>query len=111
MTRGKVFSCEITASLGVRGKLLQKHGIDLWEIEEIVYDDPQAFSLVHGDSYFIFGRTFAGRYLLVLVRILSPEEIGALGDDPGIRRLRVITAREMNRKQKQMYEARRGGNR
>jgi len=109
MGRGKAFQCEITVSSGVREKLLRKHHIETWEIEEIVYDDPRAFSITHRDCYFIYGRTFAGRYLLALVRILSEEEVTAVGLQPGTHALRIITARDMNKTQRDMYN-RRGGN-
>ncbi len=108
MGRGKAFQCEITVSSGVREKLLQKHHIEIWEIEEILYDDPRAFSITHRDCYFIYGRTFAGRYLLALVRILSEEEVTAIGLEHGIHALRIITARDMNKAQRDMYN-RRGG--
>jgi hypothetical protein len=47
MGRGKAFQCEITLSSGVKEKLLQKHNIELWEIEEVIYDDPYAFSITY----------------------------------------------------------------
>jgi len=45
MGRGKVFQCEVTISSGVREKLFKKHNIEIWEIEEVIYDDPHAFSI------------------------------------------------------------------
>ena len=75
MGRGKPFQCEITVSTGVEEKLFKKHNIEIWEIEEVIYDDPYALSISYRDCYFIYGRTFSGRYLLVLVRILSLKEI------------------------------------
>ena len=45
MAKGKPFECEITISSGVEQKLLKKHNIELWEIEEVVYDDSYAFSI------------------------------------------------------------------
>jgi hypothetical protein len=45
MTQGKVFECEITLSSGVEEKLLKKNSIEVWEIEEVVYDDADAFSI------------------------------------------------------------------
>lgn len=108
MSRGKVFRCEITVSPGVREKLLRKHQVEIWEIEEIIYDDPCAFSITHRDCYFIYGRTFAGRYLLALVRILSPQEVGEIGLQPSTHALRIITARDMSQTQRNMYDKRRG---
>ena len=107
MGRGKIFQCQITVSSGVEEKLLRKHGIEVWEIEEVIYDDPSAFSLTYRDCYFVYGQTFAGRYLIVLVRLLSAEEISKLGFTPGTHLLKVITARDMNSHQKRMYNKRR----
>ena len=35
MVRGKAFQCEITVSSGVNDKLLIKHNIEVWELEEV----------------------------------------------------------------------------
>lgn len=107
MGRGKAFQCEITLSSGVKEKLLQKHNIELWEIEEVIYDDPYAFSITYRDCYFIYGRTFAGRYLLVLIRVLSSQEVSKLGFNPGTDLLKIITARDMNTKQRKLYNRKR----
>lgn len=107
MGRGKVFQCEITISSGVKEKLLKKHAIEIWEIEETIYDDPYAYSITYKDCYFIYGQTFAGRYLLVLVRILSPEEIFELGFLSGSKFIKIITARDMNAKQRKIYDKKR----
>lgn len=108
MGRGKVFQCEITVSSVVKHKLFQKHNIEIWEAEEVIYDDPHAFSITYQDCYFIYGRTFAGRYLLVLVRLLSPEEVSKLDFAQGTNALRIITARDLNAKQRKMYDKKRG---
>ena len=107
MGRGKVFQCQVTVSSGVEDKLLKKHHIEVWEIEEVVYDDPNAFSLTYRDCYFVYGQTFAGRYLIVLVRVLSDEEISKLDFAPGTNLLKIITARDMNPHQRRMYNKRR----
>ena len=108
MGRGKVFECEITVSTGVKAKLLRKHNIEIWEIEEVVYDDSYAFSITHKDCYFIYGQTFSGRYLLVLVRILAPKEAPELGFNPGTNVIKIITARDMNTNQRRKYIERKG---
>ena len=107
MGRGKVFQCEITVSSGVEEKLFSRHNIEMWEIEEAVYDDPGAFSITYRDCHFIYGQTFAGRYLLVLGRILSAEEVCQFGIEAKTNVLKVITARDMNRNQKNTYNKRR----
>ncbi len=108
MGRGKVFECEVTVSSGVREKLQKKHHIEIWEVEEVIYDDPHSFSMTYKDCYFIYGQTFSGRYLLVLVRVMSSEEVLKLGFVKGTNLLKIITARDMNSKQRKAYNERRG---
>jgi hypothetical protein len=107
MGRGVVFECHITVSAGVRHKLLKKHRIEVWEIEEVVYEDSDAFSLTCRDCHFIYGQTFAGRYLIVLVRVLSPQEVSRLGFASGTNVLKIIAARDMNPHQRRTYIKRR----
>jgi uncharacterized DUF497 family protein len=108
MGRGKVFQCEVTISSGVREKLLKKHNIEIWEVEEVIYDDPHAFSITYRDCYFLYGQTFSGRYLLILVRLLSSEEVAKLGFKQGINFIKIITARDMNKNQRKMYDKKKG---
>ena len=108
MGRGKVFQCEVTISSGVREKLFKKHNIEIWEVEEVIYDDPHAFSITYRDCYFIYGQTFSGRYLLILVRLLSSEEVAKLGFKQGINFIKIITARDMNKNQRKMYNEKKG---
>jgi hypothetical protein len=108
MSRGKPFQCEITLSSGVKEKLTQKHDIDIWEIEEIIYDDPNAFSIKHQDCYFVYGQTSSGRYLLALLRILNPEELIILDIQAEAGVAKIITAREMNETQRKNYLKRKG---
>ena len=89
MGRGKVFQCEATVSSGVREKLLKKHNIEIWEVEEVIYDDPHAFSITYRDCYFLYGQTFSGRYLLILVRLLSLEEVTKLGFNNAINFIKI----------------------
>jgi len=107
MGRGKIFQCQITVSSGIEDKLQKKHHIEVWEIEEVIYDDPNAFSLTYRDCYFVYGQTFAGRYLIVLVRVLSAEEASKLDFTTGTNVLKIITARDMNPHQRKMYNKRR----
>lgn len=107
MDLGKAFQCEITVSSGVEKKLSRKHNIEIWEIEEVIYDDSYSFYITYRDCYFIYGRTFSGRYLLILVRVLSSEEVSKLGFKPGTNILKIITARDMNKKQTRMYNSKR----
>ena len=108
MSRGKVFQCEVTISSGVIEKLLNKHNIEIWEVEEVIYDDPHSFSITYRDCYFLYGQTFSGRYLLILVRLLSLEEVTKLGFKNEINFIKIITARDMNKSQRKMYNQKRG---
>ena len=45
---------------------------------------------------------------LVLVRILSPEEAVDLNFEPGVNVIKIITARDMNQKQRRMYSFKKG---
>ena len=108
MVASKVFQCEVTVSSGVKEKLLIKHNIEIWEIEEVIYDDPHAFSIAHRDCYFIYGQSYSGRYILALVRILSSQEVTELGFEPGRNVLKIITAKDMNKKQRKKYNNRKG---
>ena len=108
MVAGKVFQCDVTVSSGVKEKLLIKHNIEIWEVEEAIYDDPNAFSITHRDCYFIYGQTYSGRCILVLVRILSSQEVIDLGFERGRNVLKIITARDMNKKQRRKYSNRKG---
>jgi len=108
MGRGKIFQCEVTASSGVKEKLQKKHHIEIWEVEEVIYDDPYAFSITYQDCYFVYGQTFSGRYLLVLVRVLSSKEVLKFGLTQGTNVVKIITARDMNSKQRKTYNKKRG---
>jgi uncharacterized DUF497 family protein len=103
----RILECCLTVSPGVEAKLFSKHGLEVWEVEEALYDDPSAFALRHGDCHFVYGRTFAGRYLLILVRLLEPQEVARLDLDTQQNWIRLVTARDMNRTQRQLYERRR----
>jgi uncharacterized DUF497 family protein len=110
MGRGKPFECEVIVSPGVEEKLSRKHGLEMWEIEEAIFDDPNAFSLKHKDCHFVYGQTLSGRYLLVLVRVLEMEEVRNLGFARGTNLVKIITARDMNQGQRRYYNARKGTN-
>jgi uncharacterized DUF497 family protein len=108
MDRWKVFQCEVTISSGVKEKLFKKHNIEIWEVEEVIYDGPHTFSITYRDCYFLYGQTFSGRYLLILVRLLSSEELAKLGFKQGINFIKILTARDMNKNQRKMYNKKRG---
>jgi uncharacterized DUF497 family protein len=91
-----------------KNKIEIVHNIEIWEVEEVVFDDSYSFSITYRDCYFIYGQTFSGRYLLVLVRLLSLEEVTKLGFKQGINVIKIITARDMNKNQRKMYNKKRG---
>jgi len=108
VSKGKIFQCEITVSSGVEEKLFKKHGIEIWEVEEAIYDDPFAFAITYQNCYFVYGQTFSGRYLLVLIRVLSVAEVTEMGFPHDSNVIKIITAREMNPKQRRLYLKRKG---
>ena len=78
MGQRKVFQCEVTISSVVREKFFKKHNIEIWEVEEVIYDDPHAFSITYRDCYFLYGQTFSGRYLLILVTKPTMEKVNVV---------------------------------
>jgi len=52
--------------------------------------------------------SFLGRSLLVLVRILSPDEVSEMGRETGKNMLKIITARDMNPNQRKKYLEKKG---
>lgn len=74
----------------------QKHGVQAWECEQVFFNEPL---LILDDPrhstvevrFAAFGRTDAGRLLVVIYTIR-----GHL--------IRVISARDMNRKEREFYE-------
>jgi hypothetical protein len=102
-------SAEALVSRAVREKLRVKHRLELWDVEQALFDDPGRFALRAGDLYAVYGRTFVGRYLLCLVRRLRPEEVPESERGQPVLYLRLVTAREMDDAQRRRYQARRGG--
>jgi hypothetical protein len=99
---------ELWISRSVRQKLESKHRLEAWEVEQAIFDDPDRFVQQIGDLYAVYGRSFAGRYLLCLVRQLRPDEITGWTGDPSVKVLRLITARDMDEAQRRRYRAQRG---
>ncbi len=100
---------ELWVSRGVREKLHTKHRLEVWEIEQAIFDDPDRFAVRAGDLYAMYGRTFAGRYILSLVRQLPQGEVAGQVRDLRVAILRLVTARDMNATQRRQYQHRRGG--
>jgi hypothetical protein len=72
------------------------------------YSKISSTSITYRNCYFVYGQTFSGRYLLVLVRLLSQEEAAVLDLTPGTDALKIITARDMNTGQRKMCNKKKG---
>ena len=80
---------------GNRGKKL-KHGVSKGESEQIFFNEPlivldDPVHSVAEDRYAAFGKTDGGRKLVVIFTMRG-------------QRIRVISARDMNRKERKYYE-------
>jgi uncharacterized DUF497 family protein len=71
-------------------KLRAKHQVDLAEVQDVFGADPW-IRRGPGDRYIVYGRTSAGRYLLVVVR------------DLGRGLCEIRTARDMTATEKRSY--------
>jgi uncharacterized DUF497 family protein len=80
---------------GNRDKNL-KHGVHGWECEQVFFNEPlvileDAKHSVAEDRFAAFGQTDAGRELIVVYTMRK-------------KRLRVISARDMNKRERDFYE-------
>jgi uncharacterized DUF497 family protein len=75
-------------------KIWQKHKVTTEEVEEVIYDDkPISIKGISG-SYWVYGQSLSGRYLFIVLR-----RKGFISSQ-----YKVITAREMQDKEKKFYE-------
>lgn len=73
---------------------IARHGVHPLEAQEVIDDDP--FVTYRGEGkYLAYGQTDGGRYLVVVYTWKSNE------------RLRVITARDMNKRERRMFHRKR----
>ena len=77
-------------------KLAFKHGVETYEVEEVLKDNPKIRLIEKGerkgeDVYMATGQTDAGRYLLVVFILKAMKE--AL----------ILTARDMNSAERKRY--------
>ena len=84
---------EIECSPAVADKLASKHGVERYEVEEMLLGEPHVLRGPVG-LYYALGRTDAGRYLVVVFRKLSPESA------------RIVTARDMDASERRTYRRR-----
>jgi uncharacterized DUF497 family protein len=75
-------------------KIKRKHQVTPAEVEEVFFEDAPTFRKSGGVVY-AFGQTHAGRYLFIVFEHLAHG------------RARVITARQMDNKEKRHYKKRR----
>ena len=83
----------LTLTQEVIDKIWQKHHVAAEEVEEAVYDDKPACIKGVSGSYWVYGQTLAGRYLFIVLRRKGTGS-----------KYKVITAREMQDKEKKYYE-------
>ena len=74
----------------------ERHHVSHIECEEIFFNSPiiARRDMPHSigeDRYFVLGRTDSGRFLFVVFTVRGPK-------------IRVISARDMNRKERKIYE-------
>jgi hypothetical protein len=67
---------------------IAEHGVVPLEVEELLFEDEPHYRRAGKGVHHVYGRTGAGRYLFVVLRIL------------GRGRGRVVTARNMTRKER-----------
>jgi uncharacterized protein len=75
----------------------RKHGVDAEECEQVFFNEPLLVSSdarhsVAEDRFAAFGRTDQDRWLVVVYTLRGTK-------------LRVISARDMNKKERQLYES------
>ncbi|MBI1882751.1 MAG: BrnT family toxin [Chlamydiae bacterium] len=73
---------------------IARHGVLPEEVEEVCRSSFQCKERGRGGFYYVTGQTHAGRYLFIVVRYL------------GHRKVKVITARDMDEKEKYRYKKR-----
>lgn len=74
---------------------LAKHRVSAAEVEEVVFEDAPFVTKGSWGRYYVYGQTSSGRYLFMVIALL------------GNHRARVITARDMIKREGQYYQARR----
>jgi uncharacterized DUF497 family protein len=71
----------------------RKHHVAAEEVEEALYDDKPACIAGTAGSHPLFGQTLSGRHLLIVLRRKG-----------GKSQYKIITAREMQEKEKRYYQ-------
>jgi hypothetical protein len=81
---------ELTATAGVIGKIGAKHNVTLEEAEDVVFGRGHYVRRAAAGLYLVYGRTTAGRYLVVVIAIAR-------------RKARLVTARDMTWRERRSY--------
>ncbi|NLO74116.1 MAG: BrnT family toxin [candidate division WS1 bacterium] len=81
---------DLEISEAVEMKLWNKHRVDLSEVDQVLHGHPRVRRGPE-NLYYIYGRTIAGRYLLVIMA------------DLGAGHARLVTARDMSHSERRAY--------
>jgi len=75
---------------------IARHGIKPEEVEEVCFNEDNAPFIRSGreNLHYVFGKTYSGRFLFVVVRFIRQGEI------------KIITARDMNTWEKNYFKKR-----
>ncbi|MBI4854216.1 MAG: BrnT family toxin [Acidobacteria bacterium] len=89
---------EIFSTQEYERKLLLKHNVEMYEVEEVIFDDAPKFKHVEKgikiegeDKYRVLGQTNSGRYLAVFFHKLDNRAL-------------IVSARDMAEKERKQYE-------
>jgi uncharacterized DUF497 family protein len=80
----------LDAAPAVVAKLWAKHRVDLDEAIDVVFSAPTHIRRDRDDLYLLYGRTEAGRYLLVVIALSA-------------RNARLVTARDLTITERKFY--------
>lgn len=80
----------LDAAPAVVAKLWAKHGVDLSEAIDVVFGARTHIRRDRDDFYLLYGRTRAGRYLLVVIALAA-------------RNARLVTARDLTTTERKFY--------
>lgn len=75
---------------------IARHRVDPEEVEEACFSRAPLIERGHGGLYYVSGATNAGRHLLIVIRYL------------GQGKAKVLTARDMDHKERRRYYHRKG---
>jgi len=73
-----------------------RHAVSPEEVEEVCFNEEETPFIRSGrqNLHYVFGKTYSGRFLFVVVRFIRQGEVG------------VITARDMNQWEKSYFKTR-----